>query len=134
MILAHGLCITTWWFCGTCCYISNHKGSFWYERVRISRQKGKELSGTRLDRLAKGAFVKVKHGMGCVDSCFFTWIDGLWLWILRLLWLYCNGFLLNNTWWWMLLEDRFFPQWGFPRVYLVSQFCGYVVYSLACGF
>ena len=23
---------------------------------------------------------------------------------------------------------------GFPKVYLVSQFCGYVVYSLACGF
>ena len=33
-------------------------------------------------------------------------------------------FLLNNTWWWMLLEARFFPQWGFPRVYLVSHFVG----------
>ena len=33
-------------------------------------------------------------------------------------------FLLNNTWWWMLLEAGFFPQWGFPRVYLVSHFMG----------
>lgn len=38
--------------------------------------------------------------------------------------------LLNNTWWIMLLEVGFFPHEGFPRVYLVSHFHGYIVYSL----
>ena len=45
--------------------------------------------------------------MKCVVSCLSTWIYWLWLWIWRLSWLYCNGFLLNNTWWWMLLEVGF---------------------------
>ena len=52
MVLAHDLCNTTWWFCRTGYYISSHKGSC------RDKTKMKELSGTRLDRLAKGAFVK----------------------------------------------------------------------------
>ena len=56
MVLAYGLCNITWWFCGTCYYISNHKGSCWHEKEKTKRQ---ELSGKRLDRLAKGEFVKV---------------------------------------------------------------------------
>ena len=55
MVLAHGLCNTTWWFCGTFYYISSHKGSCCDKKKR----KRQESSGTRLDRLAKGAFVKV---------------------------------------------------------------------------
>ena len=56
MVLAHGLCNTTWWFCGTCYNISNHKGSRCNKKKKRKRQ---ESSGTRLDRVAKGAFVKV---------------------------------------------------------------------------
>ena len=56
MVLAHRLCNTTWWFCGTCYYISSHKGSCCRESEREKRQ---ESSGTRLDRLDKGEFVKV---------------------------------------------------------------------------
>ena len=53
MVLAHGLCNTTWWFCGTCYYISSHKGSCCSgEKARVEQE--------RLDRLAKGAFVKVR--------------------------------------------------------------------------
>ena len=134
-LVANGLCNTTWWFYGTCYYISIHKGSC---RDKVRRQKGKrqELSGTRLDRLAKGAFMKIgsmawdvwihtcSHGfLGCGYS--FEGFHGCIAMV----------FLLNNKWWWMLLEARFFSQWGFPTIYLVSQFfCGYVVYSLACGF
>ena len=55
MVLAHGLCNTTRWLCGTCYYISNHKGSC---REKRKREK-QESSRTKLDRLAKGAFVKV---------------------------------------------------------------------------
>ena len=119
--VAHGLCNTTWCFCGTCYYIRSHKGSCWY--VRRRRKKGKELSGTRLDRLAKGAFVKIgsmawnvwihacSHGF-LVSTYGF---EGFHACIAML-------FLLNNTWWWMLLEAGFFLQWGFSSVYLVSQF------------
>ena len=56
MVLANGLFNSTWWFCGTFYYISNHKGSCWCDKERKKRQ---ELSRTRLDRLAKRAFVKV---------------------------------------------------------------------------
>ena len=56
MVLAHTLCNTTWWFCGTYYYISNHKGSCWCDKEKTKRQ---ESSGTRLNKLAKGAFVKV---------------------------------------------------------------------------
>ena len=56
MVLAHGLCNTTWWFCGTCYYISSRKGSCWCDKKKRKRQ---ELSGTKLDKLANGAFVKV---------------------------------------------------------------------------
>ena len=54
MVLAHGLCNTTWWFCGTCYYISSHKGSCCnvWKKARVEQE--------RLDRLAKGAFVKVR--------------------------------------------------------------------------
>ena len=53
MVLAHGLCNTTWWFCGTCYYISSHKGSCCKGgKARVEQE--------RLDRLAKGAFVKVR--------------------------------------------------------------------------
>ena len=55
MVLAHSLCNTTWWFCGTFYYISSHKGSY----TKKKKGKKQESSGTRLDRLAKGAFVKV---------------------------------------------------------------------------
>ena len=45
-------------------YISSHKGSCWCDKEKTKRQ---ESSGTRLDKLAKGAFAKGwKHGMGCV--------------------------------------------------------------------
>ena len=61
MVLAHGLYNTTCWFCGTFYYIRSQKGSCWCERVRKRRRKKmKESSGTRFDRLAKGAFVKVE--------------------------------------------------------------------------
>ena len=56
-LVAHGLCNTTWWFCGTCQYISSHKGSYWCDKKKTKR---KELSRTKLDRLAKGVFVKVE--------------------------------------------------------------------------
>ena len=55
MVLAHGLCNIPWWFCETCYYIRSHKGSCCDKKKR----KRQELSGTRLDKLAKGAFVKV---------------------------------------------------------------------------
>ena len=132
MILSYVLCNTTWWFCRTCYYIRNHKGSFCCDKKKRKRQ---DSNKTRLDRLAKGAFVRVgsmawdvwihpcSHGLlGCGYG-----FEGFHGWITMV-------FLLNNTWWWMILEVELFPQWGFPRVYLVSHFCGYVVYSLACGF
>ena len=95
--VAHGLCNTTWWFCGTCYYISNHKGSYWCDKKQ--RQKRQESSGTKLDRLAKGAFVKV--GSMAWDVWIHAWSHGL-----------LGGgysfegfhgyiamvFLLNNTW------------------------------------
>ena len=99
MVLAHGLCNTTWWFCGTCYYINSHKGSCRDKRKKAKRQKGKELSEKRLDRLGKGAFVKVgsmtwdvwihacSHGLlGCGYD--FEGFHG------------CIAivFLLNNTW------------------------------------
>ena len=37
--------------------MSSHNHSFWCGEDR--REKGKKMSGTRLDRLPKGAFVKV---------------------------------------------------------------------------
>ena len=55
MVLGHGLCNTTWWFYGTCYYISSQKGSFCDKKKR----KRQESSRKRLDRLAKGAFFKV---------------------------------------------------------------------------
>ena len=58
MILAHGLCNTTWWFCGTFYYISRHQHSC-QDKEKTKEKEVKESSGTRLERLAKGAFVKV---------------------------------------------------------------------------
>ena len=67
MVLAHGLCNTTWWFCGTCYYISSHKGSCCISkwRRRSDKWQGEDkkkarVEQERLDRLAKGAFVKVR--------------------------------------------------------------------------
>ena len=85
--------------------------------------KIQELSKTRLDRLAKGAFVKVGS---------MAW--DVWIHTCSHRFLGCGYdfegfhgciamvFLLNNTWWWILLEVGFFPQWGFSKVYLMSQF------------
>ena len=125
IVLVHGLCNTTWWFCGTCYYISNHKGSCC--RVRRQKEKRQDLSRTRLDRLAKGAFVKVGSMAWDVwiHTCSHSLLNGIYGFEI---FHSCIAmvFFLNNTWWWMLLEvGFFFPQWGFPRVYLVSHFCGY---------
>ena len=95
MSLAHSLCNTTWWFCGTCYYIISHKGSC-CDKEKTKRQ---ELSGTRLDRLAKGAFVNLgsmawdvwihacSHGF--LDSVY--GFEGFHVCIAMV-------FLLNNTW------------------------------------
>ena len=55
MVLAHGLCNMTMWFCGILYYISSHKGSCRDKK----KEKRQESSKIRLDKLAKGAFVKV---------------------------------------------------------------------------
>jgi hypothetical protein len=56
MVLADALCNTTWWFFETSYYIRNNKGSCWCDMEKTKRQ---ESSGTSLDMLAKGAFVKI---------------------------------------------------------------------------
>ena len=98
-------------------------------------KKRQESSRKRLDKLAKGAFVKVRSmawdvwihawshsllGGGYGHEGFHDCIAMVFCWIIHgdgCFWRL--GFSLNE---------------GFPRVYLVSQFCGYIVYSLACGF
>ena len=100
MVLVHGLCNTTWWFYGTCYYISNHKGSYCCVRVSEGkRKKRKESSGTKLDRLAKGAFVKV--GSMAWDVWIHAYSHGLFSCVYGIQGFHgCIAivFLLNNIW------------------------------------
>ena len=65
--------------------------------MRRRRQKGKESSGTRLDRLTKGAFVKVRSMAwdvwiyACSHRLFSGGFEGFHGCTVML-------FLLNNTW------------------------------------
>ena len=97
MILAHSLCNTTWWICETFYYISSHKGSCWCKKRKVEKEK--ESRGTRLERLAKRAFLKVR-GMSWdvwIHACSHRFlgcgygIEGFHGCIVMV-------FLLNNTW------------------------------------
>ena len=103
--------------------------------VTRRRQKRQESSRTRLDKLAKEHLWRLEawHGM-----CGFMLVHVDCLVVAMAL--KASMVVLEWCSCWIIHGDGFFwrlgifPQWGFPKVYLVSHFCGCVVYSLACGF
>ena len=93
------------------------------------------MSRTRLNRLAKGAFVKVGSmiwmcGFMLIHmDCLVVAMDFMASMVV-LQWVFCLIIHGDGCFW----RLGFSLNEGFPGYILCHNFCGYVVYSLACGF